>query len=667
MRIKFYSSSDLSTGYHFDRLKEIIETIKKIELNSLLDILEAHNILKFLNANVYPAHLSSQQIKEAKSILNRGVNQYFEQVSKENILDYIKYFFSPNDSQVHENLAKKMEDESLDKYSNTLFREDFLECFEKYKLSEKFVEDDLRNLTKEYHVPVGDFLNTKYFIAEYPILIKELFLENSKNFELLLNNYTDNETQYIIPDSITREEMYQLCENYIEDEFANLNYIRLISQGIQGIRELTIDAKLKLKARRKEKQLEQKIFQNKDVITSKGINRKIAVYTEKEHYNNANEEFKSLIDLDFLKKENSTENLLEYMMYLEDFFTENWILNLCSFPNFESSTFVRTLTGIYTKKNYETSFYFSNKNYLILLSFKVFQEKLGEIIDSRIENLISYFFSNYSKENYNIDWLPLDFASKSEKINIQTKNLFTIEEQIRKQWKLLVEENEVDQELFELENTPPIKQLKSLLEKKYIYANEKNENIQTIIHLLFSDQSNVTYINEELKESNFVKLIMENKVKKSCFHNYQQPNIDFLVNNNVISLGDDGIIFTTEKQLFRISILSNIYKYEVVHYYHWNQKLSIKKVVEAQQHEKNEMLEEGLLIYETTLFARPEVDFLNYILNNSVFDNALGLRNKYLHGSIVEDNYQDYLYSLIILVVYVVKINEEFDFYEDIE
>ena len=90
-RIKFYSSSNLSTGYHFDRLKEIIETVKKIELNSLLDILEAHNILKFINDNVYPADLSNQQIKEAKSILNRGVMQYFEQVSKEDILEYLRW------------------------------------------------------------------------------------------------------------------------------------------------------------------------------------------------------------------------------------------------------------------------------------------------------------------------------------------------------------------------------------------------------------------------------------------------------------------------------------------------------------------------------------------------------------------------------------------------
>ncbi|WYJ87285.1 hypothetical protein A5866_002380 [Enterococcus sp. 12C11_DIV0727] len=332
---------------------------------------------------------------------------------------------------------------------------------------------------------------------------------------------------------------------------------------------------------------------------------------------------------------------------------------MCSFPNLESSTLMRTLSGVHTKKNYETSFYFSNKNSLMLLSFKVYQDKLKELLNLRIEELIVYFFSNYSKEYFFIDWLSLDFASKSEKVHIQTKNLFTLEEQIRKQWKLYIDENEIDKELFELEATPRLNSLKSLLDRKYIYVNDKNVNIKRIMYLLFSDQSHITYINEELKGNDFVQLIVNNKIKKTDFRSYQQLNIDFLIDNDVISVDKEETIFTTEKQLFRILIISNIYKYGVIHYYHWNQKLSIKKGIEYQQQEIDEMIEEGLLIYENTLFAKPEVDYLNYILNNSEFDNSLGLRNKYSHGSIVEENETDYFYTLIILVVYVIKINEE--------
>lgn len=95
--------------------------------------------------------------------------------------------------------------------------------------------------------------------------------------------------------------------------------------------------------------------------------------------------------------------------------------------------------------------------------------------------------------------------------------------------------------------------------------------------------------------------------------------------------------------------------------------MSIKTELKYQQQEIDEMIEEGLLIYENTLFAKPEVEYLNYILNNSEFDNALGLRNKYLHGSVVEENEIDYFYALIILVIYVIKINEELVLNEDTE
>ena len=71
------------------------------------------------------------------------------------------------------------------------------------------------------------------------------------------------------------------------------------------------------------------------------------------------------------------------------------------------------------------------------------------------------------------------------------------------------------------------------------------------------------------------------------------------------------------------------------------------------------------MICENTFFAKPEEDFLSYILNNSKFDNALGLRNKYSHGSVVEENQDDYLYILIILVVYTIKINEELTIYNN--
>lgn len=654
-RIKYYSPSDLSINFYYDRLKKIIETCDDIEIRNILDILEEYNILKFIYNGIYPTALSNDQIKKAKIKFNKEVKQFFSMLTKEEILSYFKYFFSYN-FKLNEGTSEKIENESIDK-ERCKYREDFLECFERYKLEERINEVDLRKTIEKYEVVY--FLNTQFFINKYPNLMKDMFLAKVRNFEFLLDNYTDDRVKRFIPQNITKDEMYKFCEQYIEYEFTNSNYIRMIRKGIQGIKELKIDAKLKLKAKRRCDQIEKKIFNRKSNNVRNGITQNIVIFSEKKDYASSKEELKSLIDIEYLKQENSKEKLLDYTMYLNHFFTNNWILDLCSFPNLESSTIVRTLGVLSTKKNYEESFYFHSKNRLILLSFKIFQEKLQEYHDLRIEELIAHFFTKYSKEQFLIDWLPLDFAGKAEKMHIQTKNLFTLEEQIRKQWELYVDEKKIDKELFELEATPRLSSLKSLLNRKYIYINDKNKNIQTILNLLFSDQSDIIYINESLNEKDFLQLIFKNKIKKSDFHNYQQLNVDFLLDNNVISLDKEENIVLTEKQLFRISIISNIYHYGVIHYYYTNKKLGRKKIIERQQREIDEMIEEGLLTCENTLFAKPEVDYLNYILNNSEFDNALGLRNRYLHGSIVEENEADYLYALIVLIIYVIKINEE--------
>lgn len=656
-RVKFYGLSDLSTSSHFERIKNIIETFGEVEVNNLLDVLEIYNVLKFLKHKVYPSSLTEEDVKKAVITINKSLSIFFNKLSRDDILQSFEYFFSPE--EMEGNVIKKSERTELDKYSQSLFIDDFLECFEKYKLNEKISEDDFDWCIQNYSIPISHFLKSQYYMNEFSLIIKKCFLKNPSNFELLLSNYTSDRSVYFIPSNITKDEMYKFCELYIGYEFANLNYTRLIGNGIKGLKELSIDSKLQLKARKRSEEIEEELFSEESTSINKGIEYKLEVNTDKEKYDKSVVSFKALVDLEYLEKENFPENLLEYMMYFDYFFTNNWIFNLPSFPNFESSTFSRAFSGVYTKKYYETTPYFINKNYLILLTFKVFQERIKEITGSRIEDLLVFFFSAYSKENFDIDWLPLDFADETQKLNIQIKNLVTLEEQIRKQWKLYSEEKEVDRELFELESTPVFSSLKSLLDKKYIYINEKNQNIQKILHLLFSDQSDLIYVNEEFNAHSFVQLINENKIKKCMYRNYQQLDIDFLVNNKVISVNQDEEIYITEKQATRVLIFSLLYKYGVIHFHHGIQKLSEKKKLNKQQKEIDEMIDEDLLVNETTLFAKPEVDYLNYILNNSMFDNALGLRNKYSHGSTIEGDEEDYFYILVILVLYIVKINEE--------
>lgn len=57
---------------------------------------------------------------------------------------------------------------------------------------------------------------------------------------------------------------------------------------------------------------------------------------------------------------------------------------------------------------------------------------------------------------------------------------------------------------------------------------------------------------------------------------------------------------------------------------------------------------------------------MNYLLNNSKFENSLGIRNKYQHGApvyeYVEEYQKDYMVALLVLLIYLAKTNEEFNY-----
>lgn len=65
-----------------------------------------------------------------------------------------------------------------------------------------------------------------------------------------------------------------------------------------------------------------------------------------------------------------------------------------------------------------------------------------------------------------------------------------------------------------------------------------------------------------------------------------------------------------------------------------------------------------------TLFSKDEVSYLNYCLNDKEYNNSLGIRNKYAHGSANtidnEELMQNYMILLQIILLTIARIDEEF-------
>lgn len=63
------------------------------------------------------------------------------------------------------------------------------------------------------------------------------------------------------------------------------------------------------------------------------------------------------------------------------------------------------------------------------------------------------------------------------------------------------------------------------------------------------------------------------------------------------------------------------------------------------------------------LLSEPEYRYIDYVLNKREYSNGLDLRNKYIHDSIsVDENRQsqDYAILMKIMIILIIKINEEF-------
>ena len=94
-----------------------------------------------------------------------------------------------------------------------------------------------------------------------------------------------------------------------------------------------------------------------------------------------------------------------------------------------------------------------------------------------------------------------------------------------------------------------------------------------------------------------------------------------------------------------------------------NGVISYWKLTEKQRKEIHDLVQNGILRFESSLFSKPEQDYLNYCLNKSEFANSLDLRNMYGHGTqpFGDENvhHSNYIRFLKLFVLIIIKINDE--------
>ena len=220
---------------------------------------------------------------------------------------------------------------------------------------------------------------------------------------------------------------------------------------------------------------------------------------------------------------------------------------------------------------------------------------------------------------------------------------------------MLVEESIIDHELIQISSSSlKIGDVPSMNNNKYYYPDSSNTFFNVASNLLFSNQSGIYYRREgDEKYNNFFKLITKETLYLNEFLPFQQAKIEWLFTQELINISSEGIISLKQPEI--IHLLEDLFLHDVVNFFNRSEKY--KKIIQN-------LFEKKVVYSQTTLFSIPEQNYLDYYLNKSRYTNGYDIRNKYMHGTNtndLKDHEKDYYTILKIIMIIVVKINDDLD------
>ncbi|HCX46299.1 MAG TPA: hypothetical protein DHF18_04215 [Ruminococcaceae bacterium] len=630
LRVKYYSTNDLSAGFYLKRIEDIICNFvvekKRVDIN---EIIELYNIQQFFHNRIYSIHWTKQQL-----------NDYSEIVS--DFSKVIGEFFSG----INTNTIESMFDTIYYDYRN-----DFWKLIEKYKVYDKISVEQFRKIILNKHFILNDVLKCKNIIKKFSDEIITYMEKNPFCAEIILSYYLEKHDRNIeslyFPVELSNEKKTLILDKYIASNSSNINYLKLIFES-NSTNNLRLPDRLKLKAKRKYDEEIETLFKE-----GTGFE-----YGAKVSFSNKiDEEFKFETDdnriLSVLYSAKWIKENLDYPTLLNNFiylfgYTDLQFRSLHVSRESQMSIIEKYL-GIKGRKEYPTGIAFQQIQMLAQLQMIGYCNEL-EKYNIFLEDIIEWFFCNYLEEEFNVKGFCFNKSSHTVSYLEKCRNIAAEFDNILKRFKIYCEDGEIDDELLHISTEHIfIKDIPSMLSNKYIYPC--GNDYQTISNLLFSDQSIIHYLPKLSNNYNsFYCLLEKENVYYDMFEDYQIPSIDWLIDHNIIKIDNKKRIMPYWE---KIKILNELYQHDVVCFSYMKKYQSIIM-------ELNKM---GLVQFSSSLFSRPEQDYYNYLFNKSEFDNGLDIRNSYTHGTQRVDenqNKQDYFIFLRIMILIVIKINEEF-------
>ena len=633
-RAKYFSDDDWSIGRALERAEKVLAEYESgAQCSDINSALELYNI---------------QKLFQIRAKLPEWSEEYFHQLTQKaaghssTIGAFWKTVEDKNFAAIYENTEK-------------IYRDNFWEEFEQSKAYRRVSKETFRSFLKTQKPSVTYILRQKEVVREYGKQLAEYMLDDPRSAELLLDYYLGlDKAPYFLPNELSAEQKMQILEKYISSEDCNMNYLQSLLNGkITNNKEFPVMSRLKQRA---QKRLD--AFWKNHFETHQGIKTGVSVEftpdcpVEAGCLSRKGTDLCAQYNTSWFLENLDYPTLLNNFIYLFGYVDFQFRSEFPAIPSEMSE--MEKIIGIHGPQEYKYGCAFEQRSLLFytqMLMYRDFLKKQG----IEIEAVLQWFFETYLKEEFGVENFSFPVCSPEASVLEKAKMMATEIERVFKQYKLYCEDGKIDHELLELETcSEKIDRIPSLRGNKYIYATgDENATAQ---FLLFSNQSVLGWVEScGHKYETLYELLRKETVRLEDFANFQKRDLQWLIQRNLLAIDPIGAIIPAWK---KVRLLKDLYdKGVIVNGYYSDCNAALE-----------ELQRQGFIRCESSLFSVPEQQYLNFMLNQAEYSNGHQLRNKYVHGSYPLDEtkqQQDYIELLKIMVLIIIKINEEFCFRED--
>lgn len=633
-RVKFSSINDITCGSNVRKSEKLIkEYVAGREAQDINDIIELYNVKKFFDNKIYLSEWTPDDITRYESL----IKSYFGLVAK-----YVKSVREDNFTEIYNAVDRN-------------YKDDYWRLIEKFKVYKSIDKEYFKKFINASKVKLYELLKHQDIIENFGEIVREYMLEDYSSAELLLDKFEikhiSNKDPLYFPKELSNSDKETIISNYINSKNPNLNYLRLIANIQSNKDKLELSPKTLLKAKRKAEEQEKQFFQENSgtlmetaVVFSKIQDEEVTLKLD-------GQTLTATYSKKWIEDNRDYATLLNNFIYLFEFVDSHM---RCTLVNKSSNMSVFERFIFTSSQNaYNKGLAFDQCDSLSLLQLMGYYNELFSL-GIRLEEVIEWFFKKYLPDEFNAHNFRVTMPSINSTSLEKCTNIMPALESVLKQFSLFVEEENIDFELLEIRSEHLIyKNIPSLIEKKYAYGI--GDEYELAIFLLFSDQSMLGYSKKSKKSyESFFELLCHEKLRIEDYPDYYTSNINWLIEHQYLSINWEEYIVISNESL--IMLLKDLYIDEVISYWKYNE--DERKIID-------ELKNKNLVEMESSLFSRPEQDYINYFLNKSQFNNGLDLRNKYSHTQPFIDNNeemhtQNYMIFLRLFLLTVIKINDDF-------